>query len=99
MKRPPADDESPKVLDGPDWESLNVTSSTLGDGNEVEEVTALAASDRHVAAQQQVDADILVFSVETGQLEFKLTGHGFGGHCLRMAGDILYSGSMDKTVR
>ncbi len=27
------------------------------------------------------------------------SGHDFGGQCLVIRGDILYSGSMDKTVR
>ena len=50
-------------------------------------------------AQQVVDPALLVFDAETMVLAFRLEGHGFGGHCLAAEGDVLYSGSMDKTVR
>lgn len=101
-KKYPVQDEEgaiPEEISGTDWESVCYQVDKIKIGDEEEEVTAIDVSEHFIALQFHIDPEIHIFDRKTKALAFKLLGHGFGGQCLKLSGDILYSGSMDKTVR
>jgi len=64
-----------------------------------DEVTALDVSEQLIVVQYHVESHIDVFDRKSKKRLFRLEGHDYGGQCLCIRGSILYSGSMDKTVR
>jgi WD40 repeat protein len=90
----------PDHISGYDWESVDYSVSALpSEVSHGEEVTAMDVSDRYLALQYFSEPRIDVFDAAAGAHLFSLQGHSYGGQCVRLAGDLLYSGSMDKTVR
>ena len=95
----PAEDEIPEEISGTDWESVCYEVDKIKIGDDEEEVTAMDVSDKYVALQYHIEPHIDIFDKKDKKFLRRIEGHGFGGQCLKISGDILYSGSMDKTVR
>ena len=62
-------------------------------------MTGLAVSERFIVAQYFLEPDIDVFDRKSLKLLHKLSGHEYGGQTVGLAGQILYSGSKDCSVR
>ena len=84
------------IIPGTDWESVNYVYKKFSCEDEV---TGLAVSERFIVAQYFLEADIDVFDRKSLKLLHKLSGHEYGGQTVGLAGQILYSGSKDCSLR
>jgi len=84
------------ILPGVDWESVcyQVSHFSVED-----EVTGLAVSEEYIVTQFFLEPTIQVFSRKTQKLVHSLEGHEYGGQAIAILGDILYSGSKDRSLR
>lgn len=64
------------------------------------EVTALAVSPSFLVLQFYLEPGLDVYDARTRRRLYRLEGHEYGGQCVEIMNDaILFSGSMDKTLR
>jgi len=94
IRRSKADEE---ILHGTDWESVNYSLTKLRCNED--EITGLCVSDQYLIAQYHIEGGIDVYDRVTLKHLYRLNGHEYGGQCVEISGKILYSASMDFTLK
>ena len=59
----------------------------------------LCVNDKYLVAQYHIEGGIDVYDRVTLKHLFRLNGHEYGGQCVELSGSILYSASMDFTLK
>ena len=86
-----------EVLHGTDWESVNYSLTKL-QCNE-DEITGLSVNDKYLVVQYHIEGGIDVYDRHTFQHLFRLNGHEYGGQCVELSDSILFSASMDFSLK
>ena len=85
------------MLHGTDWESVNYSLTKLSCNED--EITGLCVNDKYIVAQYHIEGGIDVYDRVTLKHLYRLNGHEYGGQCVELSGDILYSASMDFSLK
>ena len=59
----------------------------------------LCVNDKYLVAQYHIEGGIDVYDRVTLKHLFRLNGHEYGGQCVELSGSILYSASMDFSLK